>query len=128
MMILPILEYTTGMVVSARFTNIIFLVSGTLQHRLFYTYFKQIYALPSCFLSGRDMVEYLEHGLSYHVAQELQYQDQSSILARLERAFLMADIHSNQIGVTMSGATVAVGLVRVRWAFVIVLTCTCLEI
>ena len=60
------------------------------------------------------MVEYLEHGLSYHVAQELQCQDQSSILNRLERAFLIADIHSNQIGVTMSGATVAVGLVKVR--------------
>ena len=61
------------------------------------------------------MVEYLEHGLSYHVAQELQCPDQASILSRLERAFLIADIHSNQIGVTMSGATVAVGLVRVSF-------------
>jgi protein phosphatase len=60
---------------------------------------------------GRDMVEYLEHGLSYHVARELQCHDDSTVLARLERAFMIADIHSNQLGVTMSGATVAVCLV-----------------
>jgi hypothetical protein len=59
------------------------------------------------------MVEYLEHGLSYHVAQELQCQDGASMAERLERAFLMADIHSKQLGVTMSGATVAICLVKV---------------
>jgi hypothetical protein len=60
------------------------------------------------------MVEYLEHGLSYHVAQELKCQDDATMATRLERAFMMADIHSNQLGVTMSGATVAVCLVKVR--------------
>lgn len=65
------------------------------------------------FIVGRDMVEYLEHGLSYHVSQELKCQDQATILQRLERAFLIADIHSTQVGVTMSGATVAVALVKV---------------
>ena len=62
---------------------------------------------------GRDMVEYLEDGLSYHVAQELAHGDNASMTTRLERAFLMADIHSKQLGVTMSGATVAMCLVQV---------------
>ena len=60
------------------------------------------------------MVDYLEHGLCYHVAQELQCQDDASILERLERAFLMADIHSKQLGITTSGATVAICLIKVR--------------
>lgn len=63
------------------------------------------------------MVEYLEHGLSYHVAQELQCQDDASMTERLERAFLMADIHSRQLGVTMSGATVAICLVKVCFPY-----------
>jgi hypothetical protein len=63
------------------------------------------------------MVEYLEHGLSFHVAQELKCQeDDATILERLERAFLMADIHSKQLGITTSGATVAVCLVQVSEA------------
>ena len=61
------------------------------------------------------MVEYLEHGLSFHIAQELSYKDDATILERLERAFLMADIHSRQLGVTTSGATVAVCLVQVSF-------------
>ncbi|KAL3929808.1 MAG: hypothetical protein SGBAC_012045 [Bacillariaceae sp.] len=80
---------------------------------------------------GRDMVEYLEDGLQWHVAQELlccsagpggEEEEESSsssspssslsIEARLERAFLMADIHSKQMGVSMSGATVAMCLVK----------------
>ena len=74
------------------------------------------------------MVEYLEHGLLFHIAHELKhrrheshdknnenddYDDEATILERLERAFLMADIHSNQLGITTSGATVAVCLVQV---------------
>ena len=78
---------------------------------------------------GRDMVEYLEHGLLFHIAHELKHRgheshdqknnenddhdDEATILERLERAFLMADIHSNQLGITTSGATVAVCLVQV---------------
>ena len=67
------------------------------------------------------MVDYLEHGLCYHVAQELQCQDDASILERLERAFLMADIHSKQLGITTSGATVAICLVKVRkhWSYIV---------
>lgn len=73
--------------------------------------------LLSC--TGRDMVEYLEHGLSFHVAQELKcHEDDATILERLERAFLMADIHSKQLGITTSGATVAVCLVQVSEACV----------
>mmetsp|Transcript_19826 Transcript_19826/g.48714 ORF Transcript_19826/g.48714 Transcript_19826/m.48714 type:complete len:300 (+) Transcript_19826:192-1091(+) len=62
---------------------------------------------------GRDMVEYLEEGLQWHVAQELRCTDDNATIAtRLERAFLMADIHSKQLGVSMSGATVAMCLVK----------------
>jgi serine/threonine protein phosphatase PrpC len=88
---------------------------------------------------GRDIVEFLEDGLLYHVSQELQIeQDDSdirddgntgsggndrdanhnptissddSIPKRLERAFLMVDIHSKAMGLTNSGATVAMCLV-----------------
>jgi serine/threonine protein phosphatase PrpC len=92
---------------------------------------------------GRDMVEYLEVGLLYHVSQELQehqdddddeveQQEQSRddcvnsssnnnnnnknthILKRLEQAFLMADIHSRTVGVKISGATCAMALVTRR--------------
>jgi len=70
------------------------------------------------------MVEYLEYGLSFHIAQELKNHDDdnddATVLERLERAFFMADIHSRQLGITTSGATVAVCLVHVshygiRW-------------
>jgi serine/threonine protein phosphatase PrpC len=62
---------------------------------------------------GRDMVDFLEHGMAYHVAQELTDQtDDAPITTRLERAFLMADIHSKHAGITTSGATVAVCLVQ----------------
>jgi serine/threonine protein phosphatase PrpC len=109
---------------------------------------------------GRDMVDYLEHGLVFHVAEELKAPQPSSsscgaevtslddgcgygndpeeehrqddvvlstnghppnektevvvddIPLRLERAFLMADIHSKCLGVKTSGATVALCLVK----------------
>lgn len=104
---------------------------------------------------GRDIVEFLEDALLYHVSQELQIETETdntdnntettepspnndndnnnninindnnqinriittntntndSIPERLERAFLMADIHSKTMGLTSSGATVAVCLV-----------------
>ena len=72
---------------------------------------------------GRQMVEYLEDGLLFHVSAEMNAPDHDearegegssgpvSVLQRLERAFLMADIHSKALGVTTSGATVAVCLV-----------------
>lgn len=71
---------------------------------------------------GRDIVEFLEDGLLYHVSQELQIEEQepdeepenlsnNSIPKRLERAFLMTDIHSKALGLTNSGATVAVCLI-----------------
>mmetsp|Transcript_17786 Transcript_17786/g.36866 ORF Transcript_17786/g.36866 Transcript_17786/m.36866 type:complete len:363 (+) Transcript_17786:190-1278(+) len=86
---------------------------------------------------GRDIVEFLEDALLYHVSEELQlYQpdeadvdpvsssssssctrDQQltiqndSIPARLERAFLITDIHSKAMELMSSGATVAMCLV-----------------
>ncbi len=62
---------------------------------------------------GRDIVEFLEDGLLYHVSHELQITEDStgSILERLERSFLMADIHSKAMGLMNSGATVAACLV-----------------
>ncbi len=73
---------------------------------------------------GRDIVEFCEDGLLYHVCQELQIEEKDpnndgdddnvsddSIHARLERSFLMADIHSKALGLTNSGATVAMCLV-----------------
>ena len=114
---------------------------------------------------GRDMVDFLEHALPFHVAQELQQQKEQqaeqqqeqqssrlpqkqqqqqkqnlednnnrnkmngiqegsedvecdgcsppSIETRLERAFLMADLHARQVGIKTSGATVAICLVKV---------------
>ncbi|KAG7363997.1 protein phosphatase 2C [Nitzschia inconspicua] len=76
---------------------------------------------------GRQMVEYLEDGLIFHVAAELNATDEhddddnsgqiqdnedtNSILRRLEQAFLMANIHSKTLGIATSGATVAVCLI-----------------
>jgi hypothetical protein len=89
------------------------------------------------------MVEYLEHGLLFHIAHELKHQereshnnsndsqakhdndDDATILERLERAFLMADIHSNQLGITTSGATVAVCLVQVSETTTYIRTYVC---
>ena len=62
---------------------------------------------------GREMVEYLDYFLASHVANELHVEDQSAIPVRLERAFLMADIHAAQCGVSSSGATVVICLVKV---------------
>jgi serine/threonine protein phosphatase PrpC len=63
--------------------------------------------------TGRDIVDFLEHGLSYHIAQELSSLDDVDVRIRLERAFLMADIHARQAGIVHSGATVACCLVEV---------------
>ncbi|KAL7579622.1 hypothetical protein ACA910_007986 [Epithemia clementina (nom. ined.)] len=81
---------------------------------------------------GRDMVDFLEHAMPFHVAQELEDDDDSPLIiidnndnknitkkqalpsmeTRLERAFLMADLHARQVGITASGATVAICLVK----------------
>ena len=61
------------------------------------------------------MVDFLEHGLSFHIANELNTVDETvDIETRLVRAFLMADIHAKKAGVNSSGATVATCLVKVR--------------
>lgn len=66
---------------------------------------------------GRDMVDFLEHGMSFHIAQELAFADDGTLdmETRLVRAFLMADIHATKAGVKSSGATVAVCLVKVSF-------------
>lgn len=61
---------------------------------------------------GRDMVEYLEYFLAYHVAEELKHGDDAPVAERLERAFVLADIHATQCGVETSGSTVVVCLVK----------------
>lgn len=69
---------------------------------------------------GRDMVEYLEHFLHFHMAQELVHATQDinntvSMELCMERAFMIADIHAQtqEVGVESSGATVVVCLVKV---------------
>ena len=62
---------------------------------------------------GREMVEYLESFLAYHLAAELKHDDDAPMQVRLERAFLVADIHATQCGVSTSGATVVTCLVKV---------------
>lgn len=59
-------------------------------------------------------MNFLEHGLSFHVAQELAVEDESDIPTRIQRAFLMTDIHARHAGVLTSGATVATCLIKVR--------------
>jgi len=63
---------------------------------------------------GRDMVDFLEHAMPFHVAQELEAAGAEDVPmeTRMERAFLMADIHGRHAGITASGATVALCLVK----------------
>lgn len=67
---------------------------------------------------GRDMVDFLEHSLSHHLANELLSGGTAGaggvkLATRLERAFLLTDIHALQAGISSSGATVACCLVEV---------------
>lgn len=64
-------------------------------------------------VAGREIVNFLEHGLSFHVAQEMAIEDESDIQTRLQRAFLITDIHARHAGVLTSGATVAACLIKV---------------
>lgn len=60
---------------------------------------------------GRQMVEFLQPALLYHLRHELQ--DTSVHMhIRLERAFLLCDIHAKCMGICYSGATVTVCLIR----------------
>lgn len=61
-------------------------------------------------LSGRDIVNFLEQVLEDNIARELLHDDDASIKTRVERAFLMTDIQSKQMGLITSGSTVAVCL------------------
>ena len=91
------------------------------------------------------MVDFLEHAMPFHVAQELENEtdrgkdevDTSSPASAdasaetndatsshavsmetcMERAFLMADLHGRQCGIMASGATVAICLVKVRYGY-----------
>ena len=53
--------------------------------------------------------------MPYHVAQELDSMDGDDEERKLKllRAFLMADIHARKVGITSSGAAVALCLVQV---------------
>lgn len=61
---------------------------------------------------GRRMVEFLKHALEFHVAQEMQVHDGASLEEQITRAFLITDAHAQSIGITTSGATVALLLIR----------------
>lgn len=58
-------------------------------------------------------MNFLEETLAENVARELSHKDDddASMETRLERAFLMTDVQSKQMGLNTSGATVAVCLV-----------------
>lgn len=66
---------------------------------------------------GRDTVDFLKYGLQHHVATEWDYHhDDVSAnhpATKLERAFLITDIHANQSGIVSSGSTVALCLIKV---------------
>ena len=64
---------------------------------------------------GRDLVEFIQHAMPFHVAQELDTMDGDEEARKMKvlRAFLMADIHARQVGITSSGAAVAICLVQV---------------
>ena len=62
---------------------------------------------------GREIVEFLDYALGPIIAQELfAPDDDASILQRLERSFLLADVISFQRGIKTSGATVVTCLIR----------------
>ena len=64
---------------------------------------------------GRDMVDFIQHAMPFHVAQELDTlddEDEDAHKLKLLRAFLMADIHARKLNITSSGAAVAVALVQ----------------
>jgi len=62
---------------------------------------------------GREMVDFLEHGLTYHVEQEVSCCGKNNNRPLgLQRAFLLADLHAQQLGVATSGATVALCLIE----------------
>jgi hypothetical protein len=64
---------------------------------------------------GRDMAEFLEHALSYHIAQEwMTNSDDEDATIRLERAFLTTDVHAKALGIESSGATVSICMIQVR--------------
>ena len=68
---------------------------------------------------GRDCVDFMQHALPFHVAHELDTMgnddcnDEETRKLKVLRAFLMADIHARQAGITSSGAAVALCLVHV---------------
>jgi len=61
---------------------------------------------------GRDIVEFLEHTLDENIAEELNEKDDASIHVKLERAFLITDVQSHEMGIDTSGATVALCLIK----------------
>lgn len=59
--------------------------------------------------------------MPFHVAQELDTMegDEETRKLKVLRAFLMADIHARKVGITSSGAAVALCLVKVGWLLVV---------
>lgn len=67
------------------------------------------------------MVDFIQHAMPFHVAQELDTMegDEETRKLKVLRAFLMADIHARKVGITSSGAAVALCLVKVGWLLVV---------
>ena len=61
---------------------------------------------------GREIVDFLEKNLGKNIAQEVKYNDASSIGEKLERAFIITDVESRMDGILYSGATVVVCLIQ----------------
>jgi serine/threonine protein phosphatase PrpC len=59
---------------------------------------------------GRQIVDYLEHGLESMVIEEFLFEDDASHLERITRAFLRTDMNTKVLDITTSGATAVVTL------------------
>lgn len=72
----------------------------------------RLFPAPSYF---EQQVEFAQHALPFHIAQELTSMEGDGDARRksILRAVLMADIHARQVGITSSGAAVALCLVEV---------------
>jgi serine/threonine protein phosphatase PrpC len=59
-------------------------------------------------------VEFVQHAMPFHMAQELDTMegDEETRKLKVLRAFLMTDIYARKVGILSSGAAVAVALVQ----------------
>lgn len=58
------------------------------------------------------MVDFLKYGLSFHIAEEMEADENDHIFSQIGRAFLAADVHAKTVRIDTSGSTVAVCLIE----------------